>query len=75
MITKFSDLEEGDAIVVQYPTGDLRGTIYRCNKLTKTLWVEFPIYNDRGQRAFYPHIVKDVKPEIIKKCNSEKPVI
>jgi len=72
MNTKFTDLKEGDAVIVQYPTGELKGTIYRCNNLTKTVSIEFPIYNDRGQKAFYPHIVDNVQPKIIKKCNSEK---
>jgi len=72
MTTKFSDLKEGDTVAVQYPSGEIKGTIYRCNKLTKTVSIEFPIYNDRGQKAFYQHIVDNVQPEIIKKCNSEK---
>ena len=72
MTTKFSDLKEGDAVIIQYPTGELKGTICRCNNLTRTVSIEFPIYNDRGQKAFYSHIMDNVQPKVIKKCNTAK---
>ena len=75
MTTKFTDLKEGDIVVIQCPAGDLKGTIYRCNNLTKTVSIEFPIYNDRGQKAFYPHIMDNVQPKVIKKCNTTKPAV